>query len=32
MQPLFVVDTFTETPFSGNPAGVLVLEGDEDGR
>lgn len=32
MQPLFVVDAFTGTPFSGNPAGVLVLEGDEDER
>ena len=25
MQPLFVVDAFTDRPFAGNPAGVLVL-------
>lgn len=26
MQPLFVVDAFTDRPFAGNPAGVLVLD------
>lgn len=26
MQPLLVVDAFTDRPFAGNPAGVLVLD------
>ena len=26
MQPLFIVDAFTNKPFFGNPAGVLILE------
>ncbi|MDQ5809712.1 MAG: PhzF family phenazine biosynthesis protein [Actinomycetota bacterium] len=30
MQPLFVVDAFTDRPFAGNPAGVLVLEAERD--
>lgn len=30
MQPLFVVDAFTDHPFAGNPAGVLVLDADRD--
>jgi PhzF family phenazine biosynthesis protein len=30
MQPLFVVDAFTDRPFAGNPAGVLVLDAEHD--
>ena len=30
MQPLFVVDAFTDRPFAGNPAGVLVLDTERD--
>src|ERR687886_18135 len=30
MQPLLVVDAFTDRPFGGNPAGVLVLEAERD--
>lgn len=30
MQPLFVVDAFTDRPFAGNPAGVLVLDAERD--
>jgi len=30
MQPLFVVDAFTDRPFAGNPAGVLVLHAERD--
>ena len=30
MQPLFVVDAFTDRPFAGNPAGVLVLHTEHD--
>lgn len=30
MQPLFIVDAFTDQPFAGNPAGVLVLDGEPD--
>ena len=30
MQPLSVVDAFTDRPFAGNPAGVLVLEAERD--
>ncbi|WP_211254299.1 PhzF family phenazine biosynthesis protein [Caldanaerobacter subterraneus] len=26
---IFIVDAFTEKPFSGNPAGVVVLENGE---
>ena len=29
--PLFQVDAFTDQPFSGNPAAVCVLEGEEEG-
>ena len=30
MHPLFVVDAFTDRPFAGNPAGVLVLDAERD--
>jgi predicted PhzF superfamily epimerase YddE/YHI9 len=30
MQPLFVVDAFTDRPFAGNLAGVMVLEAERD--
>ncbi len=30
MQPLFVVDAFTDRPFGGNPAGVLILDAERD--
>src|ERR687886_1531378 len=30
MQQLFVVDAFTDRPFAGNPAGVLVLHTEHD--